>query len=104
MSHTAVLIPGDGIGPEVAAAARRIVQAAGAPIHWIERFAGVAALDHGSDSVLPRETVASIEDCGVALKGPCGTPIGGSVSQPPRQSSNGILSGPIQDPVSCLSR
>jgi isocitrate dehydrogenase (NAD+) len=76
MTHTAVLIPGDGIGPEVAAAARRIVQAAGAPVHWIERFAGVAALDHGADSVLPRETVASIEECGVALKGPCGTPIG----------------------------
>jgi isocitrate dehydrogenase (NAD+) len=76
VSHDVVLIPGDGIGPEVAEATRRVVLEAGAPLKFIERFAGVAAIDHGADSVLPRETVTAIEGCGVALKSPCGTPIG----------------------------
>ncbi len=77
MPHTAVLIPGDGIGPEVADATRRILAAADAPISWVERHAGVAALQRGADTVLPAETVSAIREHGVALKGPCTTPIGG---------------------------
>jgi isocitrate dehydrogenase (NAD+) len=80
MGHTAVLIPGDGIGPEVSDATKRILAAAGAEIHWIERAAGVAALEQGADSVLPAETVASIIEHKIALKGPCTTPIGGGFS------------------------
>lgn len=78
--HNVVLIPGDGIGPEVTDAARRIIEAAGPEIRWIERLAGVAALDGGADTVLPDETVASIREHGIALKGPCATPIGGGFS------------------------
>jgi isocitrate dehydrogenase (NAD+) len=77
MSHTAVLIPGDGIGPEVTEATRRVLAAAGADIRWVERHAGVAALERGADSVLPADTVGAILEHGVALKGPCTTPIGG---------------------------
>jgi isocitrate dehydrogenase (NAD+) len=73
--HQAVLIPGDGIGPEVTAAVRRIFQAAGAPIEWIEHQAGLAALAKGDD-VLPAATLEAIQRYGVALKGPCTTPVG----------------------------
>jgi isocitrate dehydrogenase (NAD+) len=44
LTRTAVLIPGDGIGPEVAECAVRVLDAAGAGIEWLERQAGVAAL------------------------------------------------------------
>ena len=80
MTHTAVLIPGDGIGPEVAGATRRILDAAGAEIQWVERDAGVAAIERGADHVLPEETIAAILEHGIALKGPCTTPIGGGFS------------------------
>ncbi len=73
--HTVVLIPGDGIGPEVATAVQQILAAAGAPLEWEERLAGIAAIDAGSD-VLPAETLEAIERHGVALKGPCTTPVG----------------------------
>jgi isocitrate dehydrogenase (NAD+) len=76
MTHTVVLIPGDGIGPEVAAAVRRVTEAAKAPIQYVVRYAGEAALERGMDGVLPEETVQSIREHGVALKGPCTTPIG----------------------------
>jgi isocitrate dehydrogenase (NAD+) len=70
-----VLVPGDGIGPEVAAAVTKVLAAAGAPIQWIERQAGIASLNAGQD-VLPESTLAAIERHGVALKGPCTTPVG----------------------------
>ncbi|GIW42364.1 MAG: isocitrate dehydrogenase [Candidatus Binatia bacterium] len=73
--HTAVLIPGDGIGPEVTAAVVRVLAAARAPIDWVERKAGLSALEAGLD-VLPAETLEAIERHGVALKGPCTTPVG----------------------------
>jgi isocitrate dehydrogenase (NAD+) len=73
--HAVVLIPGDGIGPEVTAAVQRIFQAAKAPIAWVEHHAGLAALHQGQD-VLPAQTVEAIEQHKVALKGPCTTPVG----------------------------
>ena len=80
MSHSIVLIPGDGIGPEVTEAVTRILSAAGADIDWVQRQAGLAALDGGEDAVLPDSTVNAIIEHGVALKGPCTTPIGGGFS------------------------
>ena len=76
MTHTVVLIPGDGIGPEVTEAVKRILAAAGAGIEWVERQAGQAALERGADSVLSDDTTNAIVEHGVALKGPCMTPIG----------------------------
>jgi len=73
--HSIVLVPGDGIGPEVAAATQKILDAAGARIDWIERHAGLAALDRGKD-LIPEETLAAIREHGIALKGPCTTPVG----------------------------
>jgi isocitrate dehydrogenase (NAD+) len=73
--HPVVLIPGDGIGPEVTVAVCRILAAAGAPVEWVECQAGLAALAQGRD-VLPRDTLEAITRHQVALKGPCTTPIG----------------------------
>lgn len=75
-THTVVLIPGDGIGPEVSDAVQTILRAAGAPIEFVTRQAGLGALDQGQPGVLPEETVAAIREHHVALKGPCTTPVG----------------------------
>ncbi|HET7289286.1 MAG TPA: isocitrate/isopropylmalate dehydrogenase family protein [Thermodesulfobacteriota bacterium] len=70
-----VIIPGDGIGPEITAAVIKVIEATGAEITWVEHEAGLAALDKGKD-VLPDETLEAIKEHKVALKGPCTTPIG----------------------------
>jgi isocitrate dehydrogenase (NAD+) len=74
-THHIVLIPGDGIGPEVAAATIRVLRAAQAPIEWVEHHAGVAALE-ALGEVLPEQTLEAIREHGIALKGPCTTPVG----------------------------
>ena len=70
-----VLIEGDGIGPEVAAATCRVVAAAGASIDWVRAPAGLDAAERLGDP-LPDETLALIRRYRVALKGPCTTPVG----------------------------
>ena len=70
-----VVIPGDGIGPNITDAVKKVMKASGAEIQWIERQAGLAALEKGPD-VLPQDTLEAIKEHGVALKGPCTTPIG----------------------------
>lgn len=77
MPHKVVLIPGDGIGPEVAAAVCKVLEASRAPVRFIERYAGTSALERGALDVLPDETLDAIREHHVALKGPCSTPIGG---------------------------
>jgi isocitrate dehydrogenase (NAD+) len=75
MAHRVTLIPGDGIGPEVADAARSVLDAAQPDIDWVDAAAGAGALEtHGA--LLPVETLDAIRDCRVALKGPITTPIG----------------------------
>src|SRR5438034_5025994 len=74
--HTIVLIPGDGIGPEVTSAARRVLEAAGFSVEWLELPAGAAAIEQGYDNVLPEKTLAAIKAHKVALKGPVTTPVG----------------------------
>lgn len=73
--QTVVLIPGDGIGPEVSSAVQQILASAGANIEWVERHAGVVALEREA-TVMPESTLAAIIDHEVALKGPCTTPVG----------------------------
>jgi isocitrate dehydrogenase (NAD+) len=75
MATPVVLIPGDGIGPEVMAAACSVVRAAGADISWIEATAGLGAAERFGDP-LPPATIDLIRHYRVALKGPCTTPVG----------------------------
>lgn len=70
-----VLIPGDGIGPEVTDATRQIVAAAGAKINWVVAPAGIDAAQQFGDP-LPESTLDLIRKHRVALKGPCTTPVG----------------------------
>jgi isocitrate dehydrogenase (NAD+) len=70
-----VIIPGDGIGPEIMEAVKKVIEASSADIKWVEHPAGMAALEKGLD-VLPDETVDAIKEHRLALKGPCTTPIG----------------------------
>src|SRR3954454_23700449 len=74
--HTIVLIPGDGIGPEVTRATTRVVEAAGLSVEWVELPAGAGALEEGFETVLPQRTLAAIKAHKVALKGPVTTPVG----------------------------
>jgi isocitrate dehydrogenase (NAD+) len=76
-TRTIVLIPGDGIGPEVTHAARRVLEAAGFDANWVEVPAGADAVErHGFDNVLPDVTLDAIRTHKVALKGPVTTPVG----------------------------
>jgi isocitrate dehydrogenase (NAD+) len=70
-----VLLPGDGIGPEVIEAARRVVEASGPEIEWVPREIGAVAFEKYGEA-LPPDVLDEIRRCGVALKGPTTTPIG----------------------------
>ncbi|MDI3280630.1 MAG: isocitrate/isopropylmalate dehydrogenase family protein [Bacillota bacterium] len=73
--HRVTLIPGDGIGPEVAEAARRVLDASGAEIEWIRVEAGEAMLERYG-TPLPDSVLEAIRETKVALKGPITTPVG----------------------------
>lgn len=73
--HKITLIQGDGIGPEVTSAARKVLAAAGVIIDWEIMDAGASAAEkHGT--TLPQETLDSIKSNKIALKGPLTTSIG----------------------------
>lgn len=75
MSHKVTLIRGDGTGPELVEAARRVIDALGAGIDWEVVDAGVDVMEE-KGTPLPPEVIESIRRNGVALKGPITTPIG----------------------------
>jgi len=75
MAHRITLIPGDGIGPEVADAAKRCIEATGVKIDWEIAYAGEEAKNKFGD-LLPQETLNSIKKNKIALKAPITTPIG----------------------------
>jgi isocitrate dehydrogenase len=78
--HAITLIPGDGVGPEVALATKRVLDAAaataGVAFDWEEAEAGAEVFKKGDTSGVPKETRDSIERTRVALKGPLETPVG----------------------------
>lgn len=75
MSYRIALIPGDGIGPEVTAAAQRIVEAAGVAVDWETVQAGQVALDQ-LGAPLPPATLNAVRNTVATLKGPTATPSG----------------------------
>ena len=76
MAHRVALLAGDGIGPEVAEAARAVIDATGVAIDWVPHDAGLPAIEREGDP-LPASALAGIREIGTALKGPITTPIGG---------------------------
>jgi isocitrate dehydrogenase (NAD+) len=70
------LIPGDGIGPEVAEATLAVLEAVGAPFEYDTHKAGMAGVASAGDP-LPKATIESIRRTRLALKGPLATPVGG---------------------------
>jgi isocitrate dehydrogenase (NAD+) len=74
--HTIVMIPGDGIGPEVTSSARKVLEAAGLSVDWVELPAGATAIDQGYENVLPERTLTAIRTHKIAIKGPVTTPVG----------------------------
>ncbi|HHW44322.1 MAG TPA: isocitrate dehydrogenase (NAD(+)) [Desulfotomaculum sp.] len=90
MAHKVTLIPGDGVGPEIALAARRVIDASGAPVEWEVVEAGEALIP-AYGTPLPEPVLESIRRNRVALKGPITTPVGGgfrSVNVTLRQELN----------------
>jgi isocitrate dehydrogenase (NAD+) len=75
MGHRVTLIPGDGTGPELTEATRRVLEATGVLLDWDVRQAGVEVMEEAG-TPLPQDTLDSIRENGVALKGPITTPIG----------------------------
>src|SRR5438445_1171234 len=73
--HTITLIPGDGVGPEVSLAARRVIDATGVDIEWEVHDAGLGVVDRYGDP-MPAHVLDSIRRNKVAIKGPLTTPIG----------------------------
>ncbi len=76
MKQAVCLLPGDGIGPEVISAARKVVEAAGVDVEWVNLAVGETAVEFFG-SVLPERTIAAVLGHGMALKGPISTPIAG---------------------------
>jgi isocitrate dehydrogenase (NAD+) len=75
MAHNITLIPGDGVGPEISEATRRVLDATGVSINWELAYAGADAREKLGE-LLPEATLKSIRKNKVAIKGPVTTPVG----------------------------
>ncbi len=73
--YTVTLIPGDGIGPEISDATRRVLDATGVPLQWDVQEAGAAVAEE-TGTALPDSVLESVRRNRVALKGPITTPVG----------------------------
>jgi isocitrate dehydrogenase (NAD+) len=75
MAHRVTFIPGDGVGPELSEATRRVLEATGVAFDWDVQEAGADVMDkYGTP--LPDHVLDSIRRNGVAIKGPITTPVG----------------------------
>jgi len=75
MTYKITLIPGDGTGPEIAEATRRVLEATGVPIEWDVQDAGTGVMQR-EGTPLPERVLESIRRNRVAIKGPVTTPVG----------------------------
>jgi isocitrate dehydrogenase (NAD+) len=71
------LIPGDGTGPELTEATRRVLEATGVQFDWDVQEAGADTMDKHDGNPLPPQVLDAIRKTGIALKGPITTPVGG---------------------------
>jgi isocitrate dehydrogenase (NAD+) len=77
VAHKVILIPGDGTGPELTEATRRVLEATGVEFEWDVREAGADVMEKHGGNPLPPDVLDAIREAGVALKGPITTPVGG---------------------------
>jgi isocitrate dehydrogenase (NAD+) len=77
VAHRVTLIPGDGTGPELTEATRRVLEATGVEFDWDVQHAGTDVMEEHGGNPLPDHVLDSIRRSGVALKGPITTPVGG---------------------------
>jgi len=77
VAHRVTLIPGDGTGPELTEATRRVLEATGVEFDWDVQQAGTDVMEEHGGNPLPEHVLDSIRRNGVALKGPITTPVGG---------------------------
>jgi isocitrate dehydrogenase (NAD+) len=77
VAHRVTLIPGDGTGPELTEATRRVLEATGVEFDWDVQHAGTDVMDEYGGNPLPEHVLDSIRANGIALKGPITTPVGG---------------------------
>jgi len=75
MAHEVTLIPGDGTGPELAEATRRVLEATGVEFDWDVQQAGVDAYE-ATGNPFPPDTLASLRRTKIGIKGPTTTPVG----------------------------
>ena len=75
MAYEVTFIPGDGTGPELAEATRRVLEATGVDFAWDEQQAGVDVYD-AEGTPFPDRTLDSIKRTRVGIKGPTTTPVG----------------------------
>jgi isocitrate dehydrogenase (NAD+) len=75
MPYDVTLIPGDGTGPEITEATRRVLEATGVQFTWHVHQAGLSVLEKAG-TVLPEEVIQSIRETKIGLKGPITTPVG----------------------------
>lgn len=73
--YTITLIPGDGTGPEITEAAKRVIESTGVPIKWDVQEAGIDVFEK-EGTPLPQRVIDSIKKNKIALKGPVTTPVG----------------------------
>ncbi len=73
--HRVTLIPGDGTGPEIAEATRRVLEATGVKFDWDVQHAGVDVMEEYG-TPLPDQVLESIRSTKIAIKGPITTPVG----------------------------
>jgi isocitrate dehydrogenase (NAD+) len=76
VAHRVTLIPGDGTGPEIADATRRVLEGTGVAFDWDVQHAGADVMDQHGGNPLPDHVLDSIRANRVAIKGPITTPIG----------------------------
>ena len=75
MAHDVTFIPGDGTGPELTEATRRVLEATGVDFNWDRHEAGIDEY-HKHGNPFPDATLASLKATGVGIKGPTTTPVG----------------------------
>src|SRR3954467_10550427 len=76
VAHEVTLIPGDGTGPELTEATRRVLEATGVEFDWDVQEAGADTMDKHDGNPLPPQVLDAVREAGVALKGPITTPVG----------------------------